>query len=128
MIIFRKELDNSSVASSSVTASAGSTSTDAMQPLPPPGNIKEKDKDSLRTGDKAIVLFKFKFKPEFIEKGLTFFFKEGMTRGKGEITEIIPVSIDNDPNPDPQRNKRLRFKRRPKGKSTAGPKVAAQSI
>jgi elongation factor 1-alpha len=80
--------------------------------------VKDKEKDNLRTGDKAIVTFKFKFKPEFIEKGLTFFFKEGTTRGKGDIIEIVPVSKDIDPNPDPQRVKRPRFKRRAKHTKT----------
>jgi elongation factor 1-alpha len=72
------------------------------------------EKDSLRTGDKAIVIFKFKFKPEFIEKGLTFFFREGTTRGTGKIVDIISLDKDDDAQPDPIKNKAIRFKRKNK--------------
>ena len=70
---------------------------------------KKIDKENLRTGDKALVTFKFKFKPEFLEIGSTFFFKEGTTRGKGEIKEIICIANDIDAEPDiPRAAKRLR--------------------
>ncbi|AYV81933.1 MAG: GTP binding translation elongation factor [Harvfovirus sp.] len=62
-------------------------------------------KDALRTGDTAIVNFKFKFKPEFIETyaetGRYFFFREGTTRGRGKIISITKISDDPDPTPDP---------------------------
>lgn len=66
---------------------------------------------NLKTGDKAIVSFKFKFKPEFIEKGYTFFFKEGTTRGKGEIIETLQVALDDDATPDPLKARRMRIRK-----------------
>jgi GTPase len=80
-------------------------------------------KDELRIGDIAIVNFKFKFKPEFIEPfRITekyFFFREGMTRGRGKILEITPITEDSDPNPDPVKikrrgNKNKKFKKQNK--------------
>ena len=67
-------------------------------------------KSSLSTGDSAIVEFKFKFKPEFIETfdetGKYFFFREGTTRGRGKIISIIKIVDDADPRPDPLKNKK----------------------
>lgn len=90
-------------------------------------NRKEKDasveENTLRTGDIANVTFKFKFYPEFLEPKTskesvselktTLFFREGTTRGTGSIDNIIPLSEDTDPNPDPVQ-KRKRFFRRKK--------------
>ena len=64
------------------------------------------DKLTIRTGDKAIVLFKFKFTPEFIEHGVTFFFSEGTTRGVGKITGIVPMTEDLDAVSDPTKHKK----------------------
>jgi len=52
----------------------------------------ENDK-SLRTGSQAVVEFTFAFRPEFLETGLTFFFRDGSTKGYGKITEIIPMEL-----------------------------------
>lgn len=61
-------------------------------------------KESLCTGDTAIVDFKFKFKPEFIETfeetKKYFFFREGTTRGRGKILLITKIVDDPDPTPD----------------------------
>ncbi len=43
----------------------------------------------LRTGDKAEVVFKFIRRPEYIRAGDTFVFREGKTKGLGEITKIL---------------------------------------
>lgn len=78
----------------------------------PENEESKNDRLTIRTGDKAIVVFKFKFKSEFIENGVTFFFREGTTRGVGKIISVIPVSEDSDANPDPSKVKRSRrFKR-----------------
>lgn len=80
------------------------------------GNDSEgnKEKKSLRTGDSAIVNFKFKFKPEFIETfaetGKYFFFREGTTRGRGKILEIVKVADDPDPTPDPIKTKKKKMR------------------
>lgn len=66
------------------------------------------DKLTIRTGDKAMVTFKFKFKSEFIEKGVVFFFREGTTRGVGKIVDIIPIAEDADPKPDLVKLKRTK--------------------
>lgn len=51
--------------------------------------IITKDKDVLRIGDEAIVIFKFCFKPEFIIVGEKLVFREGKTKGVGKIIELL---------------------------------------
>lgn len=54
-------------------------------------SIKSKDgeeKDLLRTGDRGIVLFKFINSPEYIHMGANILFREGRTRGLGQITKL----------------------------------------
>ena len=51
--------------------------------------IAEMDKDSIRTGDKATIRFRFKYRPEFIEKEDILVFREGRTKGIGRIIELI---------------------------------------
>ena len=53
---------------------------------------KKKNGNKLRTGNKAIVEFKFSFKSEYIEKGTTFFFRDGNTKGYGTILEVYPTN------------------------------------
>ena len=43
---------------------------------------------NLRTGSKAIVEFTFAYRSEFLEEGVTFFFRDGATKGFGKILEI----------------------------------------
>jgi GTPase len=47
------------------------------------------DEKKLRSGDKEIVIFSFKNHPEFLEKNNIFFFRDGNTKGVGEILEIL---------------------------------------
>tara|TARA_B100000029_G_C17074568_1_gene778145 strand:- start:27 stop:656 length:630 start_codon:yes stop_codon:yes gene_type:complete len=56
-------------------------------------HTKDKDKESfdklaLRTGDKALVHFKFIHKPEYLKKGFKIIFREGKIRGVGTIVEL----------------------------------------
>ena len=51
--------------------------------------IVDMDKEVIRTGDKAIVKFKFLYYPEYIKKGAKIIFREGKTKGIGQITNII---------------------------------------
>lgn len=51
--------------------------------------IYEMDKDYLRVGDKAKIKFKFMFHPEYIEVGSPIIFREGMTKGVGEIIKLL---------------------------------------
>ena len=46
-------------------------------------------KGYLRSGDSSDVLLKFLYRPEYIEQGQIFVFREGRTRGLGVITELI---------------------------------------
>jgi elongation factor 1-alpha len=69
-----------------------------------------KENQVLEMGDKAEVSFRFVERPEFIEVGAVFLFREGTTRGLGTITEVLPLSKDPDKNPA-ESVKRRKFKR-----------------
>ena len=49
--------------------------------------VIEMDKENLRSGDKARVKFRFKYRPEFIEKDDILIFREGKTKGIGKIVD-----------------------------------------
>lgn len=51
-------------------------------------SIEKMDKEELRSGDEAIVTFKFLRYPAYIEAGKNFIFREGKTRGFGIITAV----------------------------------------
>jgi small GTP-binding protein len=51
--------------------------------------IKEMNRDKIRTGDKATIKFRFKYRPEFIEKEDILVFREGRTKGIGRIIELL---------------------------------------
>lgn len=51
--------------------------------------VKNTKGKNLRTGSKAIVEFTFAYRSEFLEEGITFFFRDGATKGFGKILEII---------------------------------------
>ena len=68
------------------------------------------DEQTLKTRDVAEVGFKFKQRPEFLEIGSVFFFREGLTKGTGTILEITPLTKDSDPYPD--KNGRTNQRRR----------------
>ena len=48
-----------------------------------------KKNNVLRTGVSGLVEFEFSIRPEFVEKGEKFFFRDGNTKGFGEITKIL---------------------------------------
>jgi GTPase len=48
----------------------------------------ENNKNILRSGDKKIVKFTFKYHSEFIEENMIFFFRDGTTKGVGEVLKI----------------------------------------
>ena len=50
--------------------------------------IEDIDNECLRTGDKGLVQFRFKYRPEFIEKDDILIFREGKTKGIGKIIEL----------------------------------------
>lgn len=51
--------------------------------------IITEDKQILRNGDEAMVVFKFCYKPEFIMVGEKLVFREGKTKGVGKIIELL---------------------------------------
>ena len=51
--------------------------------------VMEMDRENMRTGDKALVRFKFKYRPEFIEKDDILVFREGRTKGIGKIVDLL---------------------------------------
>jgi len=53
------------------------------------------NKDCLRTGDKALVRFRFMMRPEYIHPNSVFIFREGSTKGIGKITKVLYDSITN---------------------------------
>jgi elongation factor 1-alpha len=77
---------------------------------------------TLKMGDKEIVSFRFVDRPEFMEIGTKFFFREGTTRGVGDVTEVLSINDDPDPDPAPIKKRnanKQKFKRlRPNNKNS----------
>ncbi len=67
---------------------------------------------TLKLGDRKEVTFRFFAHPEFMEEGMTFFFREGTTRGVGVVKSILLLNDDPAPNPIPQNRKRRKKNRR----------------
>jgi small GTP-binding protein len=44
----------------------------------------------IRTGDRALVRFRFIHAPEFMKKGMRFVFRDGQAKGIGKIVRIVP--------------------------------------
>ena len=57
--------------------------------------IIKMDKSLLRTGDKAIITFTFKFSPEYLKPGLSFLLREGRTKILGQVTRVFDVPPKN---------------------------------
>lgn len=61
------------------------------------GNVRQtatvealQGKDELRTGEKAVVRFKFIKHPEYLKVGAKLLFREGVTKGIGQVTKLQP--------------------------------------
>jgi GTPase len=52
-------------------------------------DLDDKEKDYLRLRDRAIVEFKFVFRPEYIQPDTMLIFREGKTKGIGKIVEVF---------------------------------------
>lgn len=48
--------------------------------------------EELRTGEKAVVLFKFIKHPEYLKVGAKVLFRQGVTKGIGHVTKLQPVA------------------------------------
>lgn len=57
--------------------------------------------EELRTGEKAVVLFKFLKHPEYLKVGAKVLFIQGLTKGIGHVTKLQPLTQyqmrDEDP-------------------------------
>jgi len=51
--------------------------------------VSETEKQVVRSGDKCRVTFTFMFRPEYLEIGDVFNFREGQIRGMGKVLEIL---------------------------------------
>ena len=52
--------------------------------------IVQMQSNNLRTNEKTLVTFKFINRPEYIRPGSRLLFREGKTKGMGEVTKITP--------------------------------------
>jgi elongation factor 1-alpha len=59
-------------------------------PIRQTARLKVNKDQVLRTGNRAEVEIQFLYRPEFIEVGTVFFFREGRTKGIGEVTKVLP--------------------------------------
>ncbi|XP_041921167.1 GTP-binding protein 2-like [Alosa sapidissima] len=62
------------------------------------GNVRQtatvealQGKEDLRTGEKAVVHFRFIKHPEYLKVGAKLLFREGVTKGIGQVTRLHPV-------------------------------------
>lgn len=54
--------------------------------------IVSMSKDHLRTGDKAVVRFKFIKNPEYLRPDIRLVFREGRTKAVGTVTQTVPYT------------------------------------
>lgn len=52
----------------------------------------ESSDDVIRTGDRALVRFRFIHSPEFLKKGMRFVFRDGQAKGIGKVVRIVPAT------------------------------------
>ncbi|XP_069023790.1 GTP-binding protein 2b isoform X2 [Embiotoca jacksoni] len=69
------------------------------------GNVRQtatveclREKDELRTGERAVVCFRFIKHPEYLRLGAKLLFREGVTKGIGHVTRLLPPSQNQDQN------------------------------
>ncbi|KAM8878119.1 GTP-binding protein 2b isoform 2-T2 [Spinachia spinachia] len=61
-------------------------------------------KDELRTGERAVVRFCFIKHPEYLRLGAKLLFREGVTKGIGHVTGLLPASQNHDQNQNHHQN------------------------
>lgn len=64
-------------------------------------SIELMDRQLLRSGDRAIVRFRFKQRPEYVVTGTRFVFREGRTKGIGVVVAPPPEGLLEAPVGDP---------------------------
>lgn len=55
-------------------------------------SIESSNQDAIRTGDRALVRFRFIHSPEFMKKGMRFVFRDGQAKGIGKVVRIVHVN------------------------------------
>lgn len=50
--------------------------------------------ERLHTDNPTSVLFRFKSHPEFVRRGQRLLFRQGLTKGVGEVTQVFPINED----------------------------------
>lgn len=69
--------------------------TFSLSPTVHCGNIRQTaqiiamSQDCLRTGDRAMVHFRFIKNPEYLQVGMKILFREGRTKAVGSVTKLI---------------------------------------
>ncbi|CAI5681499.1 GTP-binding protein 2 [Oreochromis niloticus] len=61
-------------------------------------------KDELRTGERAVVRFHFIKHPEYLRLGAKLLFREGVTKGIGHVTCLLPPSQNHNQNQNHDQN------------------------
>lgn len=59
-------------------------------------SVAHMSSELLRTGDKAIITFRFQFHGEYLLPGATILFREGRTKGLGKVIECLDESAFED--------------------------------
>ncbi|KAK0134073.1 GTP-binding protein 2 [Merluccius polli] len=77
------------------------------------GNVRQtatvlclQGKEALRTGERAVVRFRFLKHAEYLRLGAKLLFREGVAKGIGHVTRLLPNSNNQDQNQRPHRHDR----------------------
>lgn len=60
--------------------------------------------DVLRTGERAVVRFRFIKHPEYLRLGAKLLFREGVTKGIGHVARLLSPSQNHDQNQNHEQN------------------------
>jgi len=52
-----------------------------------------KGRETLKTGERAIVRFRFMYYADYLLPGSTFIFREGRAKGIGKVIQVIPLNV-----------------------------------
>jgi GTPase len=54
-----------------------------------------KGRETLKTGERAIVKFRFMYFADYLLPGSTFIFREGRAKGIGKVVQVFPLNVAN---------------------------------
>ncbi|KAG6448694.1 hypothetical protein O3G_MSEX005658 [Manduca sexta] len=86
-------------------------------------SILSMSRDCLRTGDKALVKFRFIKHPEYLKRGQRMVFREGRTKAVGNV--LRPEPIAHKPAPAARHERHERHERRAQAHGTNAPADAS---